>query len=140
MNSPPQLLIPTTAQKKSRFLFSPADGFAVATLLSAQHTQLPQARSDSSLTHTWKRNLFPALGSAEEERAQKSHQGKAPTRPNKQTKPRWTLSGHLLPYSSTLLLQHTFPRKKSHAMLETYPCRSRIWREEREALHAVFFL
>lgn len=122
MNSPAQVSSLRQHRRKSRF--SPTDGLSVATIPSVQYTPLPRARSDSSLTHIWERNLFATLGSAED-RAQKGKQ--PPTQPVQINS---ALAEIPRPYPA--LLQYIFPRNKSPAVTETYPCRRKIRSNERE--------
>lgn len=109
---------PKPSQKKERK--------ASATILSAQHTLPP--RSDSSLTHIWERNLFPALGSTEGEGAQ----GKTPTHPIQTPSAK-------IPWLYPALLQCSWYSSILSLGINLKPCRSRIWSEEREPLHSAFF-
>lgn len=103
MNSPAQVSSHRQHRRKSRF--SPTDGLSVATIPSVRYAPLPRARSDSSLTHIWERNLFATLGSAEE-RVQKGKQ--PPTQPVQ-------INSALaeIPWPYPALLQYIFPRNKS---------------------------
>lgn len=75
----------------------------MATILSVPCTGLPQACSDSPLTHSWERSLFPTLGSTEEERAQKGDEGKTATRTTQTDSARAAT-----PWPRPALLQHSW--------------------------------
>lgn len=137
VNSPPQLLIPKTAQKKKRrSLFCPADGPPVATLLSSA-CSVPQARSDSSPPQGWERNFCPALGSAGGGRAQEGDQGKTPTHP---TQIHWNSLAMSHPAPALLVLQCIFLGINLTPCQRPTPAEAEHSEEREALLHSAFLL